>query len=47
MKDSASYVKECELQVQSPREALKSFKQGCDNDFGFKEILWPYNKRKE
>lgn len=28
MKDSASYVKECELQVQSPREALKSFKQG-------------------
>lgn len=27
MKDSASYVKECELQVQSPREALKSFKQ--------------------
>lgn len=28
MKDSASYVKKCELQVQSPREALKSFKQG-------------------
>lgn len=28
MKDPASYAKECGLQAQSPREAMKSFKQG-------------------